>query len=101
MTHKRVECRVCKKIIMSCRCMKGVHNITYEVCSDCQKKRVITVGELKARLEKYDDNTKVLMCMDWTELDNIPDHLNQQWEDDLGDLTYNGREVILLNKHFK
>lgn len=60
-----------------------------------------TVGELKAMLAEYPDDKPVRMCMDWTELEDPPKHLQQQWDDALGDVADNGREVILLNVHFK
>ncbi len=63
-----------------------------------------TVGELKEWLSKFEDNTPVEMCMDWTELSHEEQKargLDQQWQDELGGVSYNGRAVILLNKHFK
>jgi len=42
--------------------------------------------------------------MDWTDLSDkeIKERgLEGQWHDDLGEVTYNGRAVIILNKHFK
>ena len=61
----------------------------------------MTVGELKKILDKYDNDIPIMMCMDWTELDDPPPHLQQQWNDELGDVVGLGKQIILLNKHFK
>lgn len=61
----------------------------------------LTKGDLVKYLEKYPDNTPVEMCMDWTELREVPKHLDQQWSDNLGDVAFDGKKIILLNSHFR
>ncbi len=61
----------------------------------------MNVKELIEQLKRQDQNAEVRMCMDWTELADPPEHLRQQWEDDLGGVAHNSTSVILLNKHFK
>ena len=61
----------------------------------------LTKGELVKFLEKYPDDTPVSMCMDWTELNEVPPHLDQQWSDSLGEVAFDDKKVILLNSHFR
>jgi len=61
----------------------------------------MTTKELIEILKKYPDNSEIDMCMDWTMLEDCPEHLNQQWEDGLGDVAFDGERVILLNKNFR
>jgi hypothetical protein len=35
--HKRVECKICKTVISTCRCWKAAENIEYIVCAECEK----------------------------------------------------------------
>lgn len=70
-----------------------------------EDKNRLTIKDLKEFLDKYPEETKVRMCMDWTKLDDTeegcPEDKNIQYDDDLGGLAYDGKDVILLNKHFK
>jgi hypothetical protein len=35
--HGRVICKKCKKIIITCKCMKCCENIQYDICDECEK----------------------------------------------------------------
>lgn len=36
--HGRVICKKCKKVIITCKCMKCSENVKYSICSDCSSK---------------------------------------------------------------
>lgn len=62
---------------------------------------IMTVGKLKEILAECSDKTPIRMCMDWSEIDHPPKHLQQQWEDGLGEAFIQDKTLILLNRHFK
>jgi hypothetical protein len=61
----------------------------------------VKVNELIEILKEFNQDMPVIMLMDWTALNNTPEELKGQWEDDLdGALEVNNR-LVLINKHFK
>lgn len=63
--------------------------------------KTMTVGELKRLIADDDDSLPVKMCMDWTELENPPKRLQEQWNDGLGGIARTDEKIILLNCHFR
>jgi hypothetical protein len=46
MSHGRTECKVCNKVLLSCRCMEAHSNVTYVVCEECQKPKPKTYAQM-------------------------------------------------------
>ena len=36
MSHGRTVCKVCDKVLESCRCMEAEHNVKLVVCTECE-----------------------------------------------------------------
>lgn len=54
--HGRVECEVCKKIVLSCRCMEAGKTVEYVVCPTCRAdqayERMQRTSELNRKLKE-------------------------------------------------
>lgn len=57
MSHGKILCRSCEKIMSQCRCMNSNKSITYDVCDEC-----LSAGKSAAQALKdiYDESLKAL-----------------------------------------
>ena len=39
--HEKKICEICGKVIFQCRCIEGRRNVTYGICEDCQKPKIV------------------------------------------------------------
>lgn len=62
--HSRIECKECKKVIQSCRCMEAANNIEYVVCDVCKKNNPPQVNKGEGMREIANELWGVLSHMD-------------------------------------
>ena len=60
--HKRVECKVCDKVLMRCRCIEGSKNIEYVVCEECERNENVPPDDVCCCGDAMENRESPLTC---------------------------------------